>query len=183
MSIDKHAFGSYGWLADIDPLPKMVREALALYGTLEAPGTASNPVIMGWAAETGLNHDGYNADSVAWCGLFMALVAKRAGYDAPKHPLWALNWQSFGATEHQPVLGDTLIFVRPEGGHVGLYVGEDPAAFHVLGGNTSDAVKIARISKTRLKAVRAPAYKIGRPATAVPYVLASGGLPMSRNEA
>jgi uncharacterized protein (TIGR02594 family) len=149
---------------------------------VEAQGAANSPTILSWAAETGLNHDGYNADSVPWCGLFMALVAERAGYAFPAHPLWALNWQSFGTEEHQPLLGDVLVFVRPEGGHVGLYIGEDAAAYHVLGGNTSDAVKIARIAKTRLKAARAPLYKIGRPATAKPYVLASGGAALSRDE-
>lgn len=172
----------YEWLGNVGQLPKMVNIALDLYGTVETPGTSNNPKIMAWAKETGLNHDGYNADSVAWCGLFMALVAQRAGYEFPNHPLWALNWQAFGEKAMQPLLGDVLVFVRPSGGHVGLYVGEDAAAYHVLGGNTSDAVKIARIEKTRLRSVRSPIYKIGRPASSKPYVLGSTGA-LSRNEA
>lgn len=172
----------YAWLGRIGTLPKMVRAALDLHGTIETPGAGSTPAIMAWAVETGLDHEGYNADSVPWCGLFMALVARRSGHDIPSHPLWALNWQGFGVEAHQPLLGDVLVFVRPSGGHVGLYVGEDAAAFHVLGGNTRDSVAIARIDKTRLKAARSPLYRIGRPASSRPYVLAAGGA-LSRNEA
>jgi uncharacterized protein (TIGR02594 family) len=155
--------------------------ALAEYGTLESAGAANSPKIMAWAKETGLDHDGYNADSVPWCGLFAAVIAGRSGYVVPPHPLWALNWQNFGAPAAQPCLGDILVFVRPEGGHVGVYIAEDAAAYHVLGGNTSDAVKIARISKTRLKAARSPLFKAGRPASSKPYVVASNGA-LSTNE-
>lgn len=171
----------YEWLSGVGKLPKMVEIALGLYGTLERPGAVNNPTIMGWAAETGLSHEGYTADSVAWCGLFAAVVAKRAGYEAPAHPLWALNWLNFGKAAAQPCLGDILVFVRPGGGHVGLYIGEDHDAYHVLGGNTSDAVKIARIEKTRMRGARSPIFKVGRPASSKPYVLASHGA-LSRNE-
>lgn len=180
--IDLHkAAPGYEWLGTIGQLPKMVEQALMLYGVHETAGAANSPAIMAWAQETGLEHE-YTADQVPWCGLFMALVAKRSGYDFPAHPLWALNWQNFGAAEAQPVLGDVLVFIRPEGGHVGLYIAEDRMAYHVLGGNTSDQVKVARIEKTRLKAVRAPLFKIGRPASAKPYLVASSGA-LSRNEA
>lgn len=179
----------YDWLGRVGQLPKMVVEALSLYGIHEGPGSVNNPTLLSWAHETRLDAEGYSADSIPWCGLFMALVAQRAGYAFPKHPLWALNWRGFGTEEHQPVLGDVLVFLRPGGGHVGLYVGEDrggpggrPAAYHVLGGNTSDAVKIAPIDKHRLVAARAPAFKVGRPASAVPYVLGTSGA-LSKNEA
>lgn len=171
----------YDWLGNVGTLPKVITEALSLYGTVEAAGAANSPTIMSWAKETGLDKEGYSADAVAWCGLFAALVVKRCGYEPPKHPLWALNWQGFGAEEHQPCLGDVLVFVRPGGGHVGFYIGEDAAAYHVLGGNTSDAVKIARIDKHRLHAVRAPRYRIARPASSKPYVLSAAG-PLSTNE-
>jgi uncharacterized protein (TIGR02594 family) len=172
----------YEWIGNVGQLPKMLSEAIALHGTVEKAGAANSPVIMAWAKETGLDHDGYNADSVPWCGLFMAIVAKRAGYAFPKHPLWALNWQGFGKAALQPCLGDVLVFVRPSGGHVGLYVGEDAAAFHVLGGNTHDSVAIARIEKERFRAARSPLFKIGRPASSKPYILAASG-KLSRNEA
>ena len=76
---------AYQWVTTLNPLPRMVSEALALFGTVEAPGDAqNNPVIMRWAAEVSetLKHD-YYADSVPWCGLFMAIVSKRAGKTPP----------------------------------------------------------------------------------------------------
>jgi uncharacterized protein (TIGR02594 family) len=170
----------YRWLTALGPLPRMIEEALKLFGTIETPGTADNPTILAWAAETGLGRV-YTADSVPWCGLFMALVATRAGKSLPSSPLWALSWSKFGDPGGQPRLGDVLTFKRDGGGHVALYVGEDAACYHVLGGNQSDKVCITRIQKTRLYAVRRE-YRIGPPASAKPYVLAATGA-ISGNEA
>jgi hypothetical protein len=49
-----------------------------------------------------------------------------------------------------PGLGTILVFSRGSGGHVGVYMGEDSTHYHVLGGNQSDRVSVARIPKTRL---------------------------------
>ena len=82
----------------------------------------------------------------------------------------------------EAALGDVLVFARPKGGgHVGLYVGEDETAFHVLGGNQSDAVSITRIAKTRCIAIRRPIYR-EQPASMAPVQLAATGA-MSVNEA
>ena len=61
------------------------------------------------------------------------------------------------------MFGDVLVFVRTtadgsKAGHVGLYIGEDDTAFHVLGGNQDDKVCIKRILKSRLYTVRRPQY-------------------------
>ena len=64
---------------------------------------------------------------------------------------------------------------------VGLYVGEDYGAFHVIGGNQSDGVTITRIARDRCIAVRRPVYKAA-PATATPIHLAANGA-LSTNEA
>jgi len=171
----------YGWLAR-EPGPKMLVEALKLFGTMEKPGRADNPTILAWAKEIGGEvADVYAADSIPWCGLFMAVIAKRAGKEAPAHPLWALSWAAFGAKSPVPGLGDVLVFVRNGGGHVGLYVGEDGSAFHVLGGNQSDRVCITRVAKARLYAARRPLYRI-QPANVRPIHLASSGT-LSLNEA
>jgi uncharacterized protein (TIGR02594 family) len=171
----------YRWLTKLSPLPRMVQEAMDLYGTVELGGAANSPKIIGWAKEIGGDlKEAYKADSIPWCGLFMAVVAKRAGKTPVKDPLWALNWGKFGVPAGQPVLGDVLTFVRPGGGHVAIYVGEDPDAYHVLGGNQSDCVCFTRIDKDRLKQARRPLY-MNKPATAVPYILSSKG-KMSRNE-
>ena len=35
---------AYRWIDDVRPLPRMVAEARGLYGTIETPGSADNPV-------------------------------------------------------------------------------------------------------------------------------------------
>lgn len=170
---------AYKWLAD-EPGPKMVLEALKLFGTKEQPGSGDNPEILEWAAETGLNRV-YSADSIPWCGLFMAVVAKRAGKEVPENPLWAQNWAKFGYRVSVGALGDVLVFKRPSGGHVGLYVGEDATAYHVLGGNQSDAVTITRVGKDRCIAIRQPIYQSEPPNIRKIILSAHGGL--STNEA
>ena len=165
------------WLNKI-LLPRMVQEGLKLYGTHEISGTADNPEILAWGDETGVV---YEDDSIPWCGLFMAVVAKRAGKPVVASPLWARNWAKFGVKSPEAGLGDVLVFQRPGGGgHVGLYIGEDKTAYHVLGGNQGDVVSIVRILKSRCIAVRRPEYK-NMPNTVKKYFLVpSGGL--SANE-
>lgn len=156
---------AYQWLLS-ESGPKMVQEALNLLGTAEKPGRGNNPSIISWADEVGADvKKMYLADDIPWCGLFMAVVAKRAGKKIVKDPLWALNWGTFGKFAEEPMLGDVLVFVRKtregnKAGHVGLYVGEDASAYHVLGGNQGDCVCIRGIAKSRLYTSRRPLYKL-----------------------
>lgn len=170
----------YEWLGELGPLPKIIQEALKLHGTVEVPGKKNSPTIMGWAKETGLD-DVYSADSVPWCGLFVAAVVQRSGREYVKNPLWARNWQHFGIYADHASLGDILVFVRDGGGHVGFYVCEDDSYYYVLGGNQSDAVTITKILKGRCIAVTRPVYK-ARPASAKPYHRSVAG-KVSTNEA
>jgi len=173
---------AYRWLKTLAPLPRMVDEALKLYGTAEVAGLGNNPAIIGWAKEMGGDVARlYGADSTPWCGLFVGIVAKRAGKPLPATPLWALSWASWGTQVAKPMLGDVLTFKRPGGGHVGIYVGEDATAFHVLGGNQGDQVSIVRIVRDRLFAARRPSYNV-QPATVQRYQLAANGA-VSTNEA
>lgn len=169
----------YQWLVD-EPGSRMLDVALALYGTKEQPGNADNEEILAWANELGLKKT-YSADSVPWCGLFMAIVAKWADKEIPKDPLWALNWKNFGNPSPLPSLGDVVVFKREKGGHVGLYVAEDATTFHILGGNQSDAVTITRIMKNRKVAVRRPIWKIAQPANVRPIWISADG-QISTNE-
>lgn len=169
----------YAWLAS-EGAPRMIVEALKLYGTKETPGPGDNDVILDWARETGLAHI-YNHDAVPWCGLFAAVVAQRAGKAIPNGPLWALNWGHFGHDVPAAMLGDVLVFKRPGGGHVGLYVGEDAEAYHVLAGNQGDAVSISRIAKSRCVAIRRPDYHVKPANVRVIHLAADGAL--STNEA
>lgn len=172
---------AYAWLARMgNDLPRTIWCGLQLYGTMEGPQAVNSPTILAWAAEVGLKAT-YTADSIPWCGLYAAVVAKRANKALPTGPLWALNWASFGVPVGQPGLGDVLTFQREGGGHVGFYVGEDTTAYHVLAGNQSDQVNIARIEKKRLYRARRPVYS-AQPNSVRPYILASTGA-MSIQEA
>jgi uncharacterized protein (TIGR02594 family) len=168
----------YAWLA-AEPGPKMLVEALKLYGVHEVKGDADNPVILGWAKEIGINE--YRHDSIAWCGLFAAITAHRAGWDIVENPLWAANWLKWGVPAPTPMLGDILVFSRPGGNHVGLYVGEDPLAFSVLGGNQGDKVSIVRIAKSRLRGARRAKWRVSQPTNVrKTFLTEKGGL--SKNE-
>lgn len=169
----------YAWLSAEDG-PKMLVEALRLYGTLEAPGAKDNKTILAWASEIGIAKT-YSHDSIPWCGLFMGVVARRAGKDIPDSPLWALSWADFGKPAAKPMLGDVLTFKRSGGGHVALYVGEDGSAYHCLGGNQSDKVCFTRIAKSRIYKARRPLYNV-QPANVRKVTLASNG-KLSTNEA
>ena len=175
----------YEWLADQGQLPRTIAEGVRLIGVAEVVGKGSNATIIGWRDElnaAGVKIIGYSDDDIPWCGLFAAIVAHRAGKRVPENPLWARNWTKFGTPQVKAGLGDVLVFERPGGGgHVGFYVGEDRTAFHVLGGNQSNAVTITRIRKERCIAVRRPDYR-SAPASVRHFELASAG-PLSSNEA
>jgi uncharacterized protein (TIGR02594 family) len=168
---------AYAWLSK-ETGPRVIVEALALFGTKEVPGTASNPAILGWAKEVGVA-GAYVNEGIAWCGLFVATVVKRAGFAPVAAPLWARNWAAFGTKVDKPSLGDILVFERPGGGG---HVGEDAGAYHVLGGNQGDPVSIAPIAKSRLLAARRCPWKLSQPANVRPIRLAAGGT-RSTNEA
>lgn len=158
--------------------PRTLVEALKLHGIHER---GNNPAILAWAKEIGLASV-YRHTSTAWCGLFAAVVAKRAGWAPVKDPLWARNWATFGQPARPAMLGDVLVFSRGTGGHVGFYVGEDASYYHVLGGNQSDQVNITRVAKNRLLAARQPAWRIAAPVNRRVIRMAASG-PVSTNEA
>lgn len=192
---------SYEWLDKVGTLPRVIAEARKLVGTKEVAGSSNNPVIMAWAKEVGRETIGYTyaGDHVPWCGLFAAVVVKRAGKTIPTGPLYALNWVNFGtpvamrrqfnlanplinAAGLAPSLGDVLVFKREGGGHVGFYIGEDDKYFCVLGGNQSDNVTFTWIAKARCVAVRRPAMTVP-PVSMKPYRLSRNGAAISVNEA
>ena len=170
----------YAWLAD-EPGPRILKEGLKTYGTIETPGAGNNPSIMAWAKATGQDR-AYRNDATAWCGLWMAYVALQAGWEPPVNPLWARNWLNFGNASIVEMLGDVLVFSRGNGGHVGLYVGEDAGAYHVLGGNQGDRVSIKRIAKGRLIGAQRCPWRINQPSNVRRIELAAGG-KLSTNEA
>jgi uncharacterized protein (TIGR02594 family) len=158
----------------------MLKIALDFHGLQEKPGYQNNKTILDMAKKLKIE---YKADSVPWCGLFMAYVASEAEKDYPNWPLAALNWKGFGMYDDAaPELGDVLVFKRDGGGHVGLYIAEDATCYHVLGGNQDNMVSIKRIEKLRLFRARRPIYAIGKPKSVKKYIVNSTAVP-SRNEA
>lgn len=168
----------YTWLAK-EGAPKILVQALKSYGVAEGKGNLDNKIIMDWAKFLRMPY--YPNDALAWCGLFIAYVVKKAGYEPVQSPLWASNWSFFGNRVDEPMLGDIIVFTRPQGGHVGIYVGEDNTCYHILGGNQSDAVTITRILKSRAKAFRRPRFAIGQPANVRKIFLKATG-EISKNE-
>lgn len=169
----------YEWLAH-EGAPKMIVEFLKIYGVRENVGAGDNPIIMEWAKELGITN--YTHDSIAWCGLEHGIVAHRAGKLIVKDPLWAANWLKFGTPVQVAKLGYTLVFKRPGGNHVGLYIAEDKDCYHVGGGNQSDMVRISRIDKSRCIGIRKPPYKTSEPPNVRQIFINAAG-EVSTNEA
>ena len=134
-------------------------EAQRLIGVKEDVSARSNPLLIGWGRDLDLR---YTDDETPWCGLFIAhcIAATLPHESLPADPLGAQKWRKFG-TFVTPQLGAIMVFWREKEtswkGHVGLYAGEDETAFHILGGNQSDSVSIARIERRRFLEARWPA--------------------------
>lgn len=174
--------------------------AAALLGGREAVGEADIPWMAEASRMKGL-HESRNISQlrkwfdssvswidpreVPWCGAFVASVMRAYDPDIelPGNPLGARNWGTFGKP-CDPVFGSVLTFWRGSSsgwkGHVGFYWGEDEKAFHVLGGNQSNAVTVARVAKARFLEARWPK---DREVTGSAIELTVAGLPLSSNEA
>lgn len=122
-----------------------------------------------------------------WCGDFVetCIAVTLPDERIPGNPYLARNWMGFGEPLSRPALGAVAVFWRGRrdgiSGHVGFYAGEDANHVHVLGGNQSNAVTVARLGKDRLLGYRWPStYPMPRTGT-----IARGpdGVPISVNEA
>ncbi|MDW9508348.1 TIGR02594 family protein [Sinorhizobium meliloti] len=135
------------------------KEARRLLGTREKPGVGSNPDILDWATDVDVM---YASDDIPWCGLFVGhCIASTLDREAlPTNVLGARAWASFGI-KTKPTPGAVMVFWRKSRqsgfGHVGFYAGEDEEAYRILGGNQSDSVSLAWVSKDRFLAARWPA--------------------------
>ena len=168
----------FEWVAKLGS-PKLVMFAITLYGTCERlPDGSDNPMLLRWAKICGLKD--YTRTSIPWCGLFMAYVCKMVGWPVPEWPLGAVNWLKFGRKVSVAMFGDVLVFKRPGGHHVGIYIGKDALFYYVLAGNQGDKVCILRVARKRCIGIRRPPYEI-QPNTVVVRKL-DGGVPVSTNE-
>lgn len=148
-----------------------VRDRSKLMAWLRSDGkTLGDPAKLPWCA-----------DAIQTC-----LALTLPDEPQPVNPYLARNWLKFGIQLLTPALGCVLVFWRGSkagtSGHVGLYAGEDAQGYlHVLGGNQSDAITIARLDKGRLLGMRWPAT-YPKPATGR-VMLSASGAPVSTNEA
>lgn len=187
---------NFQWLSSIGELPKMILEGILLLGVQEIPGPKSNPIILKFAEDIGVKSI-YKNDDTSWCALSHNAVALRSGkkifgykdkYDLLRALAFQKNGVEINKDEWQVVekdkamLGDSLIFQRPGGGHIGMYIGESKTHFYVMGGNQNNMYSITRISKDRLVAVRRPYYAI-QPGAVKKYFLEDSGVPITSNEA
>ncbi len=174
----------YDALGNLSELP-WFDEARNLRGLREVAGRGSNDTLMEMARNLELDRV-FTHDGIPWCGLFVAhcIGSQLPEEVLPRIALRARAWEAFGVPT-TPRLGAVMVFWRGNPGvgtgHVGFYWGEDKRAYHILGGNQSDAVTIARCSKTRFVTARWPSTGLA-PATSS-RILDDRGQPLSTNEA
>lgn len=112
--------------------------------------------------------DRYAPIDIAWCGLFLYHCLKTAYPDTrtPFLPMRARPWLGYGS-KTQPQVGALMLFwlgyPNSPFGHSGLYWGEDAEAFHVLGGNQRNRVRIQRVGRQRLLGARWPSEALPAP--------------------
>jgi uncharacterized protein (TIGR02594 family) len=103
-----------------------------------------------------------DTSEIAWCGAFVGMCIATALPSEPmiSNQLGSRNWLKFGHTIGSPQIGAVAVFWRgsKDGwqGHVGFVVGHDKTHLHILGGNQSDKVSVARVAKDRLLGYRWP---------------------------
>lgn len=157
--------------------PRWLVEAKLHIGLREIVGPTHNKTILGWLEKL---RAWWRNDETPWCGVFCAAVMQEAGLPYPKLYMRAKAWSDYGSLLRPDRLapGAILVFDRAGGGHVGFYVGEDAAHYHVLGGNQGNAVNVMKLGKSRLVASRWPK---GEPVLGKPTRMSGG--TVSRNEA
>jgi len=149
--------------------------ARSYLGTREIPGPRHTALILKWWSAI---RAPFTDDETPWCAAFVGGVLVEVGLNSTRSAR-ARSYLSYGDPV-APCVGAILVFERgPVNGHVGFYVAEDSEAYHVLGGNQSDAVTITRISKARLIGCRWPDLRIARSGP----VIAPTGKTLSTNEA
>lgn len=141
------------------PLP-WYEEAKAHLGLHEVSGRKTNAEIAKWLKQLKAPWDD---DETPWCGSFVGhcIASTLPEEPLPSNPFGARQWARFGK-RCPPQVGAVMVFwrtdrTRSSNGHVGFYAGEDNTNFHILGGNQSDSVSVAKVPKDRFLDARWPA--------------------------
>lgn len=171
------------WLLN-EPGPKILLEALSHYGIMEHKGKGSFVNFDKWAKELHVQSV-MSDDDVPWCGLFMGICAKRAGWSEyiPDACYRAINWLHFGNKLDEPELGCVMVYKRPGGNHTNLYVGETETHYAGIGGNQSNMVNITLIEKERALGYRECPWRYSKPTNIRSKIYVNkDGLLISKNE-
>ncbi len=129
-------------------------------GVKEVVGNGNNAKVVRYHAYARKDNDPTKglADSVPWCSSFVCFVLENCfGPDdgmQSTNSMQARSYLNWGlSSKKAPLPGDIVVFWRGAKddwrGHVGFYLGETTSFIYVLGGNQSDAVTIARMSKSK----------------------------------
>jgi len=135
---------------------RWLAEAWREFGEAERPGAAHNPRIVALFRDAG--HSGVTTDETAWCAAYVGACLERSGI-ASTRSLLARSYLAWGKPMTQLRMGAVAVFSRgsdPSQGHVGFWLGEVDDDIVLLGGNQSNAVRVARYPKSRLLGVRWP---------------------------
>jgi uncharacterized protein (TIGR02594 family) len=122
-------------------IPEYLKTAMYEIGTREIKGSEHNDRVVYYHS---FSAGKYSTDEVPWCGSFVAMCMKKAGYDLPKYPERALSWLNFETNLEEPKIGSIAVKGRKGGGHVGFVVATDGEDLYLLGGNQNDEVNIRR---------------------------------------
>jgi uncharacterized protein (TIGR02594 family) len=137
-------------------MQKWMELAKAEIGVKERAGKAINPKIKAYYEDAG--HPYVKDDAVPWCAAFVGAMLVRAGLKGTG-ALTARSYLTWGKPLKKPVPGAIMVFRRGNSewqGHAGFYVTQDDTHYHILGGNQSNSVSIARYSKDTLLGIRWP---------------------------
>jgi uncharacterized protein (TIGR02594 family) len=135
-----------------------VEEGLRL---LHDGGVELSDISQGWMLRIARSLDSISPLDVAWCGLFVhhCITTAFPGTRTPWLPMRARPWLRYGRV-CAPQFGALMVFWlhgrHSPFGHSGFCLGEDDHAFHVLGGNQRNRLRIQRVGRGRLLGARWP---------------------------
>ena len=136
--------------------PAWLTAARAEIGVREVPGSEHNPRIVEYHAATSYKA---STDEVPWCASFVSFVLESVGLTSTKSATARSYERGWGQplANNAVAAGAVVVFWRGQykkdgKGHVGFYVGGDPAKgrIAVLGGNQDDGVRISTYATDRL---------------------------------
>jgi uncharacterized protein (TIGR02594 family) len=151
-----------------DEAPPWLLAMRSMNGLSEKPGSADETKILAMADEIARIFpdmksycDGYNHDSIPWCGLCVADCTAKSGIRPPfgssdtDRFLWARSWADDPnyTVLKTPRLGCIVVLTRSGGGHVTLYESTSGSNYMCRGGNQSDAINLAAFPKSNVVAL------------------------------